>query len=98
MIERIIQFSTLPGEPICDAFSGTGTVLRAVRNLGHVSEYLSWSGEREVLSRNPIMSIEIDPKYCLAIAAEHSLNVEVFNRKDQHETNFAGNCAIRDAR
>lgn len=29
MIKRIIDFSTKPGDTICDAFSGTGTVLRA---------------------------------------------------------------------
>lgn len=30
MIERIVKFSTQPGEPVIDCFSGTGTVLRAV--------------------------------------------------------------------
>lgn len=29
MIKRIIDFSTLPGQSVCDVFSGTGTVLRA---------------------------------------------------------------------
>jgi hypothetical protein len=97
MIERIIQFSTLPGEPICDCFSGTGTVLRAAGNLGTWGVYES-DGVGWVEPRNPVTSIEIDPKYCSAIAAEHGLNVEMFNRKDQHETHFAGDCTIRDAR
>lgn len=29
LVDRIIRFSTVPGDTICDAFSGTGTVLRA---------------------------------------------------------------------
>lgn len=32
MIKRIVDFSTVPGESICDAFSGTGTVLRAIKD------------------------------------------------------------------
>lgn len=32
MIKRIIDFSTLPGQSICDVFSGTGTVLRACKD------------------------------------------------------------------
>jgi hypothetical protein len=32
MIDRIVKFSTLPGESVCDCFSGTGTVLRAVKD------------------------------------------------------------------
>ncbi|MEX2054721.1 MAG: DNA methyltransferase, partial [Candidatus Andersenbacteria bacterium] len=32
MIKRIVDFSTLPGESVCDCFSGTGTVLRAVND------------------------------------------------------------------
>jgi len=30
MIRRMVNFSTLPSEPVADIFSGTGTVLRAV--------------------------------------------------------------------
>lgn len=30
MIDRIVKFSTVPGDSVCDVFSGTGTVLRAV--------------------------------------------------------------------
>jgi DNA modification methylase len=32
LIERIVKFSTVPGDAICDCFSGTGTVLRAVKD------------------------------------------------------------------
>ena len=32
MIKRIIDFSTLPGQTVCDVFSGTGTVLRACKD------------------------------------------------------------------
>lgn len=32
MIKRIIDFSTLPGQSVCDLFSGTGTVLRACKD------------------------------------------------------------------
>lgn len=61
MIERIIKFSTLPGDAICDCFSGTGTVLRAVQNLGN---------DRQVTS------IELDGGYCQKIADEHGLTFE----------------------
>jgi len=70
MVERIIKFSTLPGDTICDVFSGTGTVLRAVENLSD-----------KHTDRNPVTSIELDPKYCAEIAAEHILNVEQFAKK-----------------
>jgi DNA modification methylase len=30
LVKRMVDFSTLPGEPVADIFSGTGTVLRAV--------------------------------------------------------------------
>jgi DNA modification methylase len=68
MIERIIKFSTQPGDSICDAFSGTGTVLRAVGNLS--------PGPPEWQPRNPVTSIELDAGYCAKIAAEHGLTVE----------------------
>ncbi len=32
MIQRMVDFSTIPGDSVCDAFSGTGTVLRAVKD------------------------------------------------------------------
>jgi len=32
MIQRIVKLSTLPGDPVADIFSGTGTVLRAVKD------------------------------------------------------------------
>jgi len=63
MIERIIKFSTLPGDPICDVFSGTGTVLRAVHNLNITAPLNKPWG--------PVTSIELSPTYCDKIAAEH---------------------------
>lgn len=41
MIQRIVDFSTLPGERVCDAFSGTGTVLRAIKDRSVTSIELS---------------------------------------------------------
>lgn len=41
MIERIINFSTIPGEPVLDCFSGTGTVLRAIHDRPITSIELS---------------------------------------------------------
>jgi DNA modification methylase len=32
MIRRMVNFSSKPGESVCDCFSGTGTVLRAVKD------------------------------------------------------------------
>lgn len=32
LVKRMVDFSTLPGEPVADIFSGTGTVLRAVKD------------------------------------------------------------------
>ncbi len=32
LIERIINYSTLPGDEVCDVFSGTGTVLRVAKD------------------------------------------------------------------
>lgn len=32
MIKRIVDFSTVPGDSVCDTFSGTGTVLRACKD------------------------------------------------------------------
>ena len=75
MIERIIKFSTLPGESICDAFSGTGTVLRAVNNLSSQPTNVPFLGEC-VPFRNPVTSIEISPSYCSRIAYEHDLAIE----------------------
>lgn len=86
MVERIIKFSTKPGDSICDCFSGTGTVLRAVNNLTRADEFSL---------RNPVTSIEIDPKYCTTIAAEHSLNVEMFNHNEEHhEASIADGCRM----
>lgn len=41
LIERIIKFSTVPGDAICDAFSGTGTVLRVAKDRPVTSIELS---------------------------------------------------------
>lgn len=41
LIDRIVNFSTLPGDSICDCFSGTGTVLRAVKDRPVTSIELS---------------------------------------------------------
>ena len=75
MIERITKFSTLPGEAICDVFSGTGTVLRAVKNL---SESYKADGGEWRCNRNPVTSIELSESYCEKIADEHGLTVEPF--------------------
>jgi len=75
MIERIIKFSTLPDEAICDVFSGTGTVLRAVKNL---SESYKADGGEWRCNRNPVTSIELSESYCEKIADEHGLTVEPF--------------------
>lgn len=75
LIQRIILFSTKPGDAICDCFSGTGTALRAVNRLGpfkQVGGYLQWPD----YPRNPVTSIEVSPTYCQHIADEHRLKVE----------------------
>ena len=72
MIERIIKFSTQPGDAICDCFSGTGTVLRAVDKLSIARDILN----RPFPPRNPVTSIELSQDYCQRIAAEHGLMVE----------------------
>lgn len=41
MIKRIIDFSTKPGDRVCDAFSGSGTVLRAAEDRHVTSIELS---------------------------------------------------------
>ena len=77
MIERVIKFSTLPGDSICDAFSGTGTVLRAVKNLSTSPPQCSIGILGQGFpSRNPVTSIEISPSYCSRIAYEHDLAIE----------------------
>lgn len=76
LIERIINFSTLSGDSICDVFSGTGTVLRAVCNLS-ASHTDPGSGVEWRQDRNPVTSIEISTNYCARIAAEHGLAVEM---------------------
>lgn len=75
MIERIIKFSTQPGDAICDCFSGTGTVLRAVNNLSWVDQGEPGEVYR---ARNPVTSIELDAGYCEKIATEHGLDVETW--------------------
>ena len=78
MIERIIKFSTLPGDSICDAFSGTGTVLRTIDNLtADIRQLDGWTHP----ARNPVTSIELSPTYCEKIATEHNLAVETFGQK-----------------
>ena len=82
MIERIIKFSTLPGEAICDVFSGTGTVLRAVKNLSDDPRHFVLPDGKPAPYiepyRNPVTSIELSPGYCEKIADEHGLTVEPF--------------------
>ena len=79
MIERIIKFSTLPGEAICDVFSGTGTVLRAVNNLSFdLPDAAAYVGPR-----NPVTSIELSPRYCWNIAGDHGLEIEMFDQAKQ---------------
>jgi site-specific DNA-methyltransferase (adenine-specific) len=73
LIERIIKFSTLPGDTICDCFSGTGTVLRAVDNISSKGEFDP--------PRNPVTSIELDAGYCGKIADEHGLTVETLREE-----------------
>lgn len=57
---RIIRMSTKPGDTVIDCFGGTGTLFRAGRYFEE---------------KRKLLIAEIDPNYCLHIAAEHSCKV-----------------------
>ena len=58
MVKRMVDFSTLPGESVADVFSGTGTVLRAVKDRPITS-----------IELDPLYCQKIAEEHGLAIAA-----------------------------
>jgi hypothetical protein len=58
LIERIIKYSTLPGDDVCDLFSGTGTVLRVAKDR-NVTSIESSSGYCARIASEHGISIEL---------------------------------------
>lgn len=56
MIKRIINFSTVPGDRVCDAFSGTGTVLRACDDRDITSIEIDGDYCSHIISEHPSMT------------------------------------------